>query len=214
MAHFAKIDQSGIVVSVETVDDSSIGNLPFPASEAAGQEFLTSLYGGGTWVQTSRTGSFRARFAGKGYSYDANLDAFIEPKPGAGWIFDSVNTKWVSPNPDISDVIIGAPSAIADIAFTAIRAAIGADSNREFSNGQSYVVSSIGEIAEVPGFYWIRTDMKGVFSGSVQEGLAAAHAAGCVVYMRYPLGINGALVWSSDGVTPAPGYVATIGLNL
>jgi hypothetical protein len=50
------------------------------------------------WVQTSYTGKKRRRFAGIGYRYDAERDAFIAPQPFPSWRLDNT-TAWVAPTP-------------------------------------------------------------------------------------------------------------------
>lgn len=76
MAHFAKIE-NGIVTQVIVVsNDKAPGE--FPESEAPGAEFCSNLLGG-EWKQTSYNSSFRAKFAGIGDLYDADLDEFIIP---------------------------------------------------------------------------------------------------------------------------------------
>jgi hypothetical protein len=72
MAHFAEIDQDNIVLRVLVVDDENENN---------GQEFLANVLGlGGTWIQTSYNGNIRKNYAGIGFTYDADLDAFLPPK--------------------------------------------------------------------------------------------------------------------------------------
>jgi hypothetical protein len=50
------------------------------------------------WVQTSYTGKKRRRFAGIGYRYDAERDAFIPPQPFPSWRLDDT-AAWVAPTP-------------------------------------------------------------------------------------------------------------------
>jgi hypothetical protein len=82
MAHFAKIE-NGIVTNVivaeqEFIDSGAVGN---PTS----------------WVQTSYNGNIRKRFAGIGYAYNQELDAFIPPKPFNSWILDTDLASWKAP---------------------------------------------------------------------------------------------------------------------
>jgi hypothetical protein len=78
MAHFAKIE-NGAVSQVIVVSNSDCGGGDFPTSESVGQAFLASLGLGDNWKQTSYNGNFRGRYAGIGYTYDVELDAFIAP---------------------------------------------------------------------------------------------------------------------------------------
>ena len=76
MAHFAKID-NGIVSQVIVVNNETLGNLEFPASEPVGQEFIASLGLDGTWKQTSYNATFRGKYAGAGDTYDEANDVFV-----------------------------------------------------------------------------------------------------------------------------------------
>ena len=80
MAHFAKVENS-IVTDVIVVANSDCGGGDFPESEPVGQAFIASLGLDGEWLQTSYHANFRGVYAGFGYTYDAELDEFIEPAP-------------------------------------------------------------------------------------------------------------------------------------
>lgn len=99
MAHFAKIDlQSNLVVEVNVVNNDDIQNLSFPNSEPVGIEFLIPWNTPNTyWKQTSYNGNFRKNYAGIGYTYDANRDAFIPPKPYPSWTLDEQTCLWNAP---------------------------------------------------------------------------------------------------------------------
>jgi hypothetical protein len=96
MAHFAELDADNIVVRVIVVNNAELLDANRQEQEAIGVAFCQSLFGG-TWVQTSYNGNFRARFAGQGYAYDQNHDAFIAPKPFPSWTFSDNILDWVSP---------------------------------------------------------------------------------------------------------------------
>jgi hypothetical protein len=89
MSHWAEIDQTGLVLRV------LVGNNNEPDE---GQAFMESL--GGTWVKTSYNGKIRKNYAGIGYTYDANRDAFIPPKPDNATGFDENTCQWVVPIDD------------------------------------------------------------------------------------------------------------------
>lgn len=97
MAHFARV-QDGIVQEVIVVGNSELeANGDFPESEFSGQAFIASLGIEGEWLQTSYNGNFRGNYAGPGYTYDKNLDAFIPLKPSDDAVFDEVTFNWVVP---------------------------------------------------------------------------------------------------------------------
>ena len=92
MAHFAKVE-NGIVTSVIVIDQETLelGHWGDPA----------------LWVQTSYNTSggqhpqgrpMRKNYAGIGYKYDEQRDAFIPPKPnGDYWVFDEEKCVWYDP---------------------------------------------------------------------------------------------------------------------
>ena len=85
MSHWAEIDDSNIVLRV------LVGN----NNEAdEGEAFMNSL--GGRWVKTSYNGNIRKNFAGIGYTYREDLDAFVAPQPYPSWTLDE-DAKWVAP---------------------------------------------------------------------------------------------------------------------
>ena len=89
MAHFAEIDENGLVLRVLVVPD---------AQEHRGQEFLADDLGlGGTWVQTSYNARIRKNYAGIGMTYDNTRDAFIPEQPFASWILNEETCNWEAP---------------------------------------------------------------------------------------------------------------------
>jgi len=81
MAYFAKLNNN-TVVQVISVSNDVCGEptLDFPETEALGQTFIAdTLKFDGVWKQTSYNNNFRGRYAGVGYTYDADLDEFIAP---------------------------------------------------------------------------------------------------------------------------------------
>ena len=101
MAHFAEIDKDNIVTRVLVVSDEHATD---------GQNFLSNTLGlGGTWIQTSYNTSggvhtnggipLRKNYAGIGYLYDSERDAFIPPKRFASWVLNEDTCLWESPIP-------------------------------------------------------------------------------------------------------------------
>ena len=89
MAHFAEINQDNIVVRVLVVPDSE---------EHRGQQFLADdLLLGGHWIQTSYNARIRKNYAGIGFTYNEQRDAFIPPKPSEDAIFDEDTCNWKQP---------------------------------------------------------------------------------------------------------------------
>lgn len=98
MAYFAQINFENLVTQVIVVNDEVIGNKIFPESEEIGINFCKSLFGQNTnWKQTSFEKSFRKNYAGIGYTYNSDLNAFVPPKPFNSWVLDPVNCVWEPP---------------------------------------------------------------------------------------------------------------------
>jgi len=102
MAHFAEIDANNIVTRVIVVADRDSGGGQYPESESVGAAFCNRLLGG-TWKQTSYNSNFRKRYAGVGYSYDHERDAFIPPQPFESWVLNEDTCLWDSPVPYPND---------------------------------------------------------------------------------------------------------------
>ena len=96
MAHFAEIGDNNIVLRVITVNNSELLDGNGIEQESLGAAFCNSLLGG-NWKQTSYNANFRKNFAGQGYTYDSQRDAFIAPKPFASWVLDEAICQWVAP---------------------------------------------------------------------------------------------------------------------
>jgi hypothetical protein len=97
MSHFAKVEH-GIVTQVLVIERDVIA---------------TGLFGDpALWVQTSYNTfggqhpdgtPLRKNFAGIGFSYDADRDAFIPPQTFPSWMLDEETCLWVAPVPYPND---------------------------------------------------------------------------------------------------------------
>jgi hypothetical protein len=98
MAHFAEV-VDGIVQRVIVIADR---DAPDPApehSEPLGQAFIQDVLRlDGEWVQTSYNSTFRAHYAGIGYTWDATNQMFIAPQPYPSWTLDE-EWNWMAPVP-------------------------------------------------------------------------------------------------------------------
>lgn len=97
MAHFAKLDDNNVVVSVHVVNNDVLQNLPFPDSESVGVQFLSNLHSHPNWKQTSYNATFRKNYAGIGHTYRADIDAFVAPQPYASWTLNVETARWEPP---------------------------------------------------------------------------------------------------------------------
>ena len=97
MAYFAKIDENGIVIEVQSVANPTIEDSEGVEQESLGVDFLNNVHKtNDVWKQTSYNNSFRKQYAGPGYTYDAVKDKFISPQPHASWTLDA-NDDWQAP---------------------------------------------------------------------------------------------------------------------
>jgi hypothetical protein len=96
MAHFAKLDENNVVTQVIVVSNRDTSDANGVEKEHIGAAFCERLLGG-TWKQTSYNGNMRKRYAGIGFSYNAELDAFITPKPYASWVLNNTTADWEAP---------------------------------------------------------------------------------------------------------------------
>ena len=76
MSHWAELDANNKVIRVTVGDNND------PNGDEGYQWLLDNL--GGTWVKTSYNGTIRYNYAGIGYTYDSDADAFIAPRPECG----------------------------------------------------------------------------------------------------------------------------------
>jgi hypothetical protein len=98
MAHFAQLDDNNVVTQVIVVANEEL-IFEGVENETQGIIFCRSLFGNDTkWVQTSYNGNIRKRYAGIGYTYNAELDAFVTPKPYLSWVLDD-DANWAAPVP-------------------------------------------------------------------------------------------------------------------
>jgi len=96
MAHFAELGENNTVLRVIVVSNNDTMDSDGNEVEAIGAEFCRNLLGG-TWKQTSYNGNFRRRYAGIGYTYNSDLDAFISPQPYPSWTLDNATADWQAP---------------------------------------------------------------------------------------------------------------------
>jgi hypothetical protein len=102
MAHFAKLDENNVVVFVtggRQEDDGKEAEL----FARTGDVYKQTSYNTQGGVHLLGGKPFRKNFAGVGYTYDEQRDAFIPPKPFASWLLDEKSCLWVSPIPAPND---------------------------------------------------------------------------------------------------------------
>ena len=108
MAHFAQLDANNVVTQVIVVGNADTADANGVEKEHIGAAFCEKLFGG-TWKQTSYNGSIRKNYAGIGYTYNADIDAFVPPKPYASWVLDTETAQWNAPVAMPEDAGTGEP---------------------------------------------------------------------------------------------------------
>ena len=95
MAHFAELDANNVVLRVIVVDNKDNSDANGVEKEHIGAAFCERLLGG-NWKQTSYNGNMRKNYAGIGHTYQADIDAFVPPKPFASWVLND-KAQWEAP---------------------------------------------------------------------------------------------------------------------
>jgi hypothetical protein len=90
MAHYAFLDDNSVVTEVITGKDET------ELIEGQEPETWYGNYRNQKCVRTSYNGNIRYNYAGIGFTYDAEADAFIAPRPECGHkeLFLNDNFKW------------------------------------------------------------------------------------------------------------------------
>ena len=97
MTYWAHIDNENKVINV------SIGNSEIVDK---GLSWLVENIGGTfieTWIDEVGVINERKNFAGIGYTYDQERNAFIAPKPFESWTLNEEICQWESPTPNPAD---------------------------------------------------------------------------------------------------------------
>jgi hypothetical protein len=100
MAHYAFLDDNNMVTEV------IVGINETELIEGKEAEAWYSEFRGQTCKRTSYNGNIRKNFAGIGFSYDSQRDAFIPTKPFDSWELDEETCRWVAPIPYPTDGVI------------------------------------------------------------------------------------------------------------
>ena len=109
MASFAKIGLNNKIIEILSVHNDVLKDSNGVEQEVNGIDFLTKLTGYPIWKQTSYNTyggthndngtPLRKNYAGIGYTYDEDRDAFIPKKPFNSWVLNEDTCQWQSPIP-------------------------------------------------------------------------------------------------------------------
>ena len=93
MAHYAFLDKNNFVTEVITgIDETEL-------IEGLDPETWYENFRGMICKRTSYNNNIRKNYAGIGYYYDEERDAFIPPKPYDSWILNEDTCQWEAPVP-------------------------------------------------------------------------------------------------------------------
>jgi hypothetical protein len=98
MAHYAFLDENNIVTEVIVGKDEGEDGIDWEQwyGDFRGQVCKRTSYNTIGNVHNNGGTPYRGNYAGIGYTYQADIDAFVAPKPYASWTLDS-NAKWQPP---------------------------------------------------------------------------------------------------------------------
>ena len=97
MSHFAKVE-NGIVTEVLVIEQDVIDTGAF-GDPSLWVQTSYNTYGG----QHPEGRPLRKNYAGIGFTYDADRDAFIAPQPFASWTLNEDTCLWDAPSPYPTD---------------------------------------------------------------------------------------------------------------
>jgi hypothetical protein len=93
LAHYAFLDENNIVTEVIVgIDETEL-------IEGKDPETWYGEFRGQTCKRTSYNATIRKNYAGIGFTFDEELDAFIPPKPFESWLLVEETAQWTAPIP-------------------------------------------------------------------------------------------------------------------
>ena len=103
MAHYAFLDENYIVTEVIVGKDESNYDWEAHYGQFRGQLCKRTSYNTYGGVHKEGGTPYRKNYAGIGYSYDPQRDAFIPPKPFNSWVLNESSCLWDPPTPMPTD---------------------------------------------------------------------------------------------------------------
>ena len=106
MAHYAFLDENNIVTEVIVGKNENEDNIDWEVhyGNFRGQPCKRTSYNTRGGVHSLGGTPLRKNYAGIGYTYDSERDAFIPPKPFASWQLNETSCLWEAPTPYPTDV--------------------------------------------------------------------------------------------------------------
>ena len=108
MAHYAYLDENSIVTMVIVGKNEGKDGIDWEEYYGAKRTSYNTL--GGVYYDpdtkepsADQSKAFRKNYAGIGYTYDSNRDAFIPPKHFPSWVLNETSCQWEAPIPRPQD---------------------------------------------------------------------------------------------------------------
>jgi hypothetical protein len=99
MAHYAFLDENNMVTYVIVGKDEGDGDYDWEEfyGNEVGQRCKRTSYNTRRGEHVSGGTPYRKNYAGYGYTYDEERDAFIPPKPYPSWTLNESTCWWTAP---------------------------------------------------------------------------------------------------------------------
>lgn len=102
MAHYAELNENNVVLQVIVgVDEPADGEAIY--AKTTGKVWKKTSYNTLGGVHLLGGTPLRKNYAGIGFTYDTQRDAFIPPKPFPSWVLDEQTCQWNAPIPMPTD---------------------------------------------------------------------------------------------------------------
>ena len=110
MAHYAFLDGNNIVTEVIVGKNEGEDGIDWEVwyGDFRGQVCKRTSYNTKNNVHNNGGTPYRGNYAGIGYTYRADIDAFVPPQPYASWVLDA-DAKWQAPTPMPTDGTMESP---------------------------------------------------------------------------------------------------------
>jgi len=101
MAHYAFLDENNIVTEVIVGKNEGEEDRDWEQwyGEFRGQTCKRTSYNTHAGVHLNGGIPFRKNYAGIGYTYRADIDAFVPVKPFNSWVLNESTAQWEAPTP-------------------------------------------------------------------------------------------------------------------
>ena len=94
MAHYAFVDEQNIVTDVIVGNDEATGDWELHYAAVRGQRCLRTSYNTQGGKRPDGSPGYRLNYAGIGYTWREDLQGFIPPCPGDGFVLDEATGTW------------------------------------------------------------------------------------------------------------------------